>query len=209
MRRIIHTLSLALLALGLLAGCAMPFAQEAGHAGHAEPDPMSAGTLIEPPTPLTDFTLPSSAGAPLGLADLRGKPTLIFFGFTHCPDICPTTLADFKQAKEALGPDGERVNFVLISVDPARDTPEVLASYVQNFDPAFIGLQGEEATLRRISRDYGLYYQAQPAAADGSYDVQHSSAIYLADAEGRLRVVYSYGTPADTYVGDLRRLLEE
>lgn len=209
MRQTLRTLGAALLALGLLAGCAVPFAQEAGHAGHAADDSMTAGTVIDPPTPLSDFSLPSSGGAPLGLAELRGKPTLIFFGFTNCPDVCPTTMADFKQAKDALGADGGRVNFVLISVDPERDTPEALARYLGNFDPAFIGLQGDEATLRRIGRDYGLYYQAQPPREDGSYDVEHSSASYLADAEGRLRVVYSYGTPADTYVGDLRKLLAE
>jgi len=199
--------ALALLALALLGGCAALTPQQADHDHNA--DPMTAGTRIDPPTPLTDFSLPSSAGAPIGLADLRGKPSLIFFGFTNCPDVCPLTMADFKQAKEALGADGERVNYVLISVDPERDTPEALARYVAQFDPAFVGLQGDEATLRRIGRDYGLYSQRQPPAADGSYSVDHSSAIYLADAEGRLRVVYSYGTPPDVYTADVRALLAE
>jgi protein SCO1/2 len=199
-------LLLPLLAL-LLAGCAQPAAQD-GHDDHAvETDPMAAGTILEPPTQIVDFTMPSSRGAPLGLAELKGKPTLIFFGFTNCPDVCPTTMAEFKRAKAELGADGDQVNFVLVSVDAERDTPEALATYVQAFDPAFIGLQGEEATLRAIGRDFGLYWQKQPPAADGSYSVDHSSAAYLLDAQGRLSIVYSYGTPYTTYVKDLRAML--
>lgn len=200
-------LILPLLAL-LLAGCAQPAAQ-GGHDDHAAPeaDPMAAGTVLEPPTQIADFTMPSSRGAPLGLAELKGKPTLIFFGFTNCPDVCPTTMAEFKRAKAELGADGEQVNFVLISVDAERDTPEALATYVQAFDPAFIGLQGEEATLRAIGRDFGLYWQKQPPEPDGSYNVDHSSAAYLLDAQGRLSIVYSYGTPYTTFVKDLRAML--
>lgn len=197
---------LAVLVAALLAACAAPAAQQAGTAD----EDFYQGTQIDPPAPLTDFTLPSSTGAPIGLTDLRGKPTLIFFGYTSCPDVCPTTMVDFKKAKDELGADSAGVNFVLISVDPERDTPEVLARYLQNFDPAFIGLQGDDATLRRIGRDYGLYYQRHtPETEGGPYLVDHSSAIYLADAEGRLRTIYSYGTPAEVYVRDLRRLMDE
>jgi protein SCO1/2 len=136
---------LPLLAL-LLAGCARP--QPAAEHNHAdEVDPMTAGTVLNPPTVLADFTLPSSRGAPISLADLKGRPTLVFFGFTNCPDVCPTTMAEFKRARDALGADGERVNYLLISVDPERDTPEVLARYVEAFDPAFVGLQGAAAYL--------------------------------------------------------------
>lgn len=197
---------LPLLAL-LLAGCAQP--QPAVEHNHAvADDPMTAGTVLDPPTVLADFTLPSSTGEPLSLADLKGRPTLVFFGFTNCPDVCPTTMAEFKRAKEELGVDGERVNYVMISVDPERDTPEVLARYLGAFDPAFVGLQGDDATLRRIGRDFGLYYERQPPAADGSYDVTHSSAAYLLDSEARLSIVYSYGTPYTTFVRDIRAMLE-
>jgi protein SCO1/2 len=200
-------LLLPLLAL-LLAACARP-AAESSHGDHAaEADPMTAGTVLEPPAEVADFSMPSSLGRPLGLADLKGKPTLIFFGFTHCPDVCPTTMAEFKRAKDELGPDGERVNFVLVSVDPERDTPEALATYVQAFDPAFIGLQGEEPTLRTIGRTFGLYWEKQPPAADGSYEVEHSSAAYLLDQEGRLSILYSYGTPHTTFAADLRKMLD-
>jgi protein SCO1/2 len=199
-------LSLAPLLALLLAGCAQP--QPAAEHNHAvEADPMSAGTVLDPPTELVDFSMASSRGAPLSLADLKGRPTLVFFGFTNCPDVCPTTMAEFKRARDALGADGERVNYLLISVDPERDTPEVLARYVEAFDPAFVGLQGDEATLRRIGRDFGLYYEQQPPAADGSYSVDHSAAAYLLDSEARLRVVYSYGTPYTTFVRDIRGML--
>lgn len=192
----------------ILAGCAQPAAQDE-HA-HAEADPMTAGTVLEPPTVMTDFSMASSAGRPISLADLRGKPSLIFFGFTSCPDVCPTTLAEFKRVKDGLGDSGDQVNYVFISVDPQRDTPEVLATYVGAFDPTFIGLQGDEATLRQIGRDYGLFYEVHsPAAGSDGYDVDHSSAAYLADGAGRLRVVYSYGTPHTTLEADVRKLLDE
>jgi protein SCO1/2 len=190
--------------LVLLAACG-PAAATDPHAGHAmQGDPMESGTLLDPPTTLVDFSLPSSRGGTLGLAELRGKPTLIFFGFTNCPDVCPTTMAEFQRAKAELGEQGEAVNFVLISVDPERDTPEALARYVEAFDPAFIGLQGDDATLRRIGRDFGLFYERQAPAADGSYNVDHSAAAYMLDAEGRLKMVYSYGMPYTTFVRDLR-----
>jgi protein SCO1/2 len=208
MRRTLPLL-LALLAL-LLAGCAQPAAQgnhSAEEHNHAT-DPMAAGTVLDPPSQIADFSMPSSLGRPVTLADLKGKPTLLFFGFTNCPDVCPTTMAEFKRAKAELGAAGDEVNFVLISVDPERDTPEVLAAYVQAFDPAFLGLQGEEATLRQISRTFGLYWEKQAPAADGSYSVDHSSAAYMLDPEGRLKILYSYGTPYTTFVSDLRSMLD-
>ena len=198
---------LLMLLLTLLAGCA----QATTHEGHMADgaDPMAAGTVLDPPTQLVDFTLPSSLGRPMGLADLKGKPTLLFFGFTNCPDYCPTTLADFKRTKADLGADGDKVNYLLISVDPERDTPDVLASYVSGFDPSFVGLQGDDATLRKIGRDFGLFYERQPPDSSGAYDVDHSSAVYLLDTEGGLRVLYSDGTPYTTYVQDLRRMIAD
>lgn len=195
-------LTLAALLLALAAGCAGPAPEPT-----AAPD---AGTIIEPPVALSAFTLPSSRdGAPLGLADLAGGPTLLFFGYTFCPDVCPTTLSDMKRTRELLGADGAGLNVVFISVDPERDTPEVLARYMGAFDPSFIGLQGDEATLRRIGKEYGLYYQRRQVEGSATYLMDHSAAIYLIDGAGRLRTIYSYGTPPAVLQAGVARLLAE
>ncbi len=189
--------------LALLGGCALASAPAA---------PSSAPVIIDPPAALSDFRLPASAGGELSLSDLRGQPVLLYFGFTRCPDYCPITLSEFRRAREALGPDGERVHFVLISVDPANDTPEVLATYLSGFGAGFIGLQGNDATLRRISKEYGLTYSSGSGHQHGSHGghgVVHSTASYLIDQNGRLRVVYLYGTAADVYARDIRALLNE
>lgn len=171
---------------------------------------MEQGTRIEPPAQLSDFTLPSSLGRDLSLSELRGKPVVLFFGYTFCPDVCPMTLSELKRVKAELGADGERLQVVFVSVDGARDTPEVLARHLAAFDPDFIGLQGDDATLRRIGPEYGLYYQRNtPAGTSAAYLVDHSSATYLIDAEGRLRIVYSFGTSPEVIAAGVRELLKE
>ncbi len=203
-------LTLMLLML-LLAACAAPGQPDGERAAVAETDvEESAGTPIEPPQALSDFTLPSSRGEPMSLSDLQGKPTMLFFGYTFCPDVCPMTLADFKQVKANLGDQADQVNFVFVSVDGQRDTPERLAQYVESFDPAFLGLQGDEATLREIGSDYGLYYKAHsPEGTSAQYLVDHSSASYLIDAEGKLRMVYSFDTPPEIVSTDLQAMLAQ
>lgn len=202
-----HILIPLCIALILLSACSTPVpASEPA----AAPEP-GQGTPIDPPAQLSDFTLPSSReGQPLSLSDLRGQPVLIFFGYTFCPDVCPLTFSEFKRAKGILGADGERMQVLFISVDPERDTPEVLSRYVTAFDPGFIGLQGDEATLRRIGKEYGLYYQKREVeGSSAGYLVDHSSASYLVDAEGRLRMVYSYGTAPEVIAEGVRDLLDE
>jgi protein SCO1/2 len=171
---------------------------------------VSTSTIIDPPTVLSDFSLPASTGGEVRLSDLRGQPVLLYFGYTRCPDYCPITLSEFRKARDLLGTDGERVHFVLISVDPVYDTPEVLATYLQAFGAGFIGLQGNDATLRRISKEYGLTYRHGGGHQHhGSAGVEHSTASYLIDQNGRLRIVYPYGTAASVYVEDIRTLLKE
>ncbi len=192
-----------LLALFLLSSCTL---------ASAPTTTSSNPTIIDPPARLSDFRLPASTGGELSLSDLRGQPVLLYFGFTRCPDYCPITLSEFRRARDELGPDGSRVHFVLISVDPANDTPETLASYLRAFGDGFIGLQGNDATLRRISKEYGLTYRSGSGhqhSSHSSHGVVHSTASYLIDQDGRLRVVYPYGTAASVYVQDIRTLLNE
>ena len=158
------------------------------------------------------------------LSDLRGHAVLMFFGYTHCPDVCPTTLADYRLVKEALGVEADGVRFVFVSVDSARDTPAVLADYLGQFDPDFIGLTGDEATLRQMGAEYGLLFQRDTITvghdhADGddhehaeeldsdNYFVEHTSPSFLIDSEGYLRRVYFYGTDSERIVQGIRELL--
>lgn len=165
---------------------------------------------IDPPKDLVNFTLTDQDGNQTSLSDLQGKPVLMFFGFTHCPDVCPTTMAEFRIIKNELGDLGDDVTFMLISVDGSRDTPETLNAYLEQFDPAFIGLTGDEDYVRRIGTDYFLYFnraefEGTPSAA--GYLVDHTAYSYLIDPDGRLRVIYPFQAPRDMIVQDLRDML--
>ncbi len=210
MLTVFNRLTLMLLTL-LLAACTTSGRPDGDSVAVVETDGTeAAGTPIEPPQELTDFTLPSSRGEPVSLSDLQGRPTMLFFGYTFCPDVCPITLAEFKQVKANLGDQADQVNFVFISVDGRRDTPERLAQYVESFDPAFLGLQGDETTLRKIGGDYGLYYKAHsPEGTSAQYLVDHSSASYLIDAAGQLRMVYVFNTPPEIISNDLQTMLAQ
>lgn len=167
-----------------------------------------AGTAIDPPRELTEWTFRSTRGEPISLSDLRGKPTLIFFGYTNCPDFCPATLGDFKRIKAQLGTRGDDVNYVFISVDPDRDTPAALKQYVEFFDPSFIGLSGDETTLRQIAPEYGLYYQHREIeGSQAGYFVDHTVVTYLLDREARLVKIYSHQVEPDTIGDDLAAML--
>lgn len=163
---------------------------------------------IDPPRALTDFTLTNQHGEPTSLSDLQGKPVLLFFGFTHCPDICPTTFAEFRVIKRELGELGDQANFVMVSVDGTRDTPEVLRDYVEKFDPAFIGLTGDEEDVRAVSTDYYLFFNRSagtPTAA--GYLVDHTAYSYLIDQQGNLRTIYPFQAPLNLIVDDMRKLI--
>jgi protein SCO1/2 len=145
----------------------------------------------------------------MSLSNLRGKPVVLYFGYTFCPDICPTTLADITRARYNLGERADEVHFVMVSVDPERDTPEVLKAYLANFNENFIGLQGEPQVLRQIGPDYGLFYQKREIeGTSAAYLIDHSAATYLIDEQGRLMMIYGYGIPADVISSDLQTYLE-
>ncbi len=165
------------------------------------------GSLIDPPFSAPDITLNDQNGQPFRLSDQRGRIVLIFFGYTHCPDICPTTLAQFKQARTQLGSQADQVRFVFITVDPQRDTAERMKTYLAALDPTIIGLSGSEADLTPVWSHYGVYRQKQAGPTPDDYSMDHSTQVYLVDKQGNLRLTYAYGTPTDNMVQDIRYLL--
>ncbi|PWH14661.1 MAG: SCO family protein [Anaerolineae bacterium] len=166
------------------------------------------GTLIEPPLPMADFQLTDQHGATFRLSDLKGKLVLVFFGYTYCPDVCPITLAEFKQVRANLAQQAEKVRFVFITVDPQRDTPQVLAKHLQNFDAQFIGLTGAEEELAKVWKQFGAYRQIRQVEGMQNYLVDHSARIYVLDAEQNLILTYPYDIGARILLEDLRHLLK-
>lgn len=155
-----------------------------------------------------EFTLTTTEGRPFRLSDQRGKIVLMFFGFTSCPDVCPTTLAEAKRIMERLGDETENVRFVFITVDPERDTPERLGQYVSNFHPEIIGLTGTPEELQTMFDAYGIYAAKVPledSAAD--YTMDHTARVFLVDQDGRLRLSYAFGTPDEDILQDVQYLL--
>jgi len=140
------------------------------------------------------------------LADFRGKVVTVFFGFTHCPDACPTTLAEMAQVVKELGADGGKVQVLFVTVDPERDTQQALSEYVPSFNPAFLGLYGDLDATARAAKEFKVYYQKQPVKGSG-YSVDHSAGTFILDREGRLRLFASYGQGAAAMLHDIRRLL--
>lgn len=158
------------------------------------------------------FHLADHNGRPRSLADFEGKVVMMFFGFTNCPDVCPTTMADLARVVRKLGGAGERVQVLLVTVDPARDTPEALARYVTAFHPAFLGLRGEERTTQDLAREFKAFYAArQPQHGQGHdhYMVDHTRAIYVFDRKGKLRLLMTSGRNVDQMTADVALLLKE
>lgn len=200
-----HLLAL-IIAVGLIfAVSACASGRAASSAARRTPIPTTAedgtylGEVITPPLRMQDFVLPSSQPEITRLSDLNGQWRLIFFGYLHCPDFCPMTLSEYRQVKRLLGADEANVTFIYISMDAARDTPEAIRDYLANFDTAFVGFSGDDATLARIQPDYGFYYRRR--VVEGSrieYVVDHSTRTYLLDREGYLRSTFTYDTEPET-----------
>lgn len=153
------------------------------------------------------FTLESASGGQRSLADFRGKLVVVFFGFTQCPDVCPTTLSDFAEAKKQLGAKGEKLQVVFITIDPERDTAAVLAQYVPGFDPSFIALRGSAEQTAATAREFKIFYQKVAGKTPTSYTMDHTAGAYVFDTDGHVRLFVRHGTSVDDIVADLRRLL--
>lgn len=154
-----------------------------------------------------DFQLPDADGKVRSLQEFRGNAVVVFFGFTQCPDVCPTTLTELAQAKKLLGPQGERVQGIFITVDPERDTPEVLKAYMANFDPGFVALRGTPEQLAALAKDFKVYYKKVEGKTPTSYTMDHSAASFIYDPQGRLRLYTRYGLGAQALADDLKILL--
>jgi protein SCO1/2 len=185
----------ALLCAGLIAGCR----NEAPSFKSTDITGADYGKQLT----LTD----SATGKPASLEDFRGKLLLVFFGFTHCPDICPTTLLKAAEVRKALGSKAEKLQVLFVTVDPERDTPEVLSKYVPSFDPSFIGLRGNGDETTKAAREFKVFFQKVPNRDGTGYNVDHTAASYVLDTQGRLRLFVRHTQPVEEIVADLQQLL--
>ncbi len=171
--------------------------------------PTFHGTVIQSPDVVGDFTLTASTGEQISLSDLRGQVVLMYFGYTFCPDACPTTLNELKKVPPALGDRADEVQVVMVTVDPQRDTPEVLREYLSYFDPSFLGLTGTEEEVLAAATPLGIYFSAHEGSAATGYLVDHTTSVLAIDKDGYLRLLYSFETPGEDIAADMRHLVRQ
>ncbi len=155
-----------------------------------------------------DFRLVDHTGKARSMADFRGKTVLMFFGFVQCPDVCPTTLSDLKKVMANLGPDADKFQVLFITVDPARDTEQVLSKYVAAFHPSFIALRGDREATNKVTRDFKIVAQIQEGQTPETYTVNHSSNSLVFDPQGRLRLIVAYGMDVEKLTSDIQLLIK-
>ena len=155
-----------------------------------------------------NFALPDQNGQVRSLKDFAGKVVVVFFGFTQCPDVCPASMAELAQIKKSLGSDGDKLQAIFITVDPERDTPELLKAYMGNFDPTFLALRPAIDKLPEVAIDFKIYYKKVEGKTPGSYSMDHSAGSYVYDAKGQIRLYNRYGTGPEGLTSDIRLLLK-
>lgn len=165
------------------------------------------GTVIQSQTPAPDIALATSTGGTASLRDFEDQVVVVYFGYTFCPDVCPTTLSTLKKAVDELGGKSDDVQVVMVSVDPARDTPETLREYLGFFDPDFLGMTGSEDDIASVATVYGVFFQAEPGTADTGYLVSHTARLMVIDRDGYLKLVMPGEVTVDQLVSDLEYLL--
>lgn len=193
----------ALTAALVLLGATLAFA---GYRWYTMP-PELHGTFIQESWPATDFTLQAADNQTVSLHDFQGKLVLLYFGYTHCPDICPTTLADAKVAMQALGAQADEVQLIMVSVDPERDSPETLAEYVERFDPRFLGVTGTLDEVTAVATAYGATFFKEAGSEATGYLVAHSTQLLVLDRQGQVRHIFPFGVTGEDMAVDLRYLL--
>lgn len=176
--------------LALFAGCGEPI----------------RGVMFDDPLPAAPIVLARHGGGTFDLSAEKGKVVALYFGYTHCPDVCPTTLSDWARARRTLGRRAERVRFVFISVDPERDTPEKASIYAKQFDSTFVGLSGSVEEIEALKRSWGIAAYPEGDVQSNAYAVAHPAATFVVDPEGRVRMLIEPGVPGDEMARSLRRL---
>lgn len=189
---------MALLLIGAVAAGTYFFAGPASFRGttYAEPYPVAP-----------EIELTRADGKTFRLSDMHGKIVLLFFGYTSCPDVCPTTMAELNQVLGKLGQDANQVQVLYVTVDPERDTPERVQDYVNHFNPSFIGLSGSEAELARVWNGYGVYREIVDSTSAAGYLVDHTARVTVIDQQGNLRISFPFDTPVEDIVHDVKLLL--
>ncbi len=167
------------------------------------------GSQIDPPVPAADFTLTDQNGQAFTLSDQRGKLDLIFFGYTNCPDVCPITLTTYARVRARLGDQADNVRFIFITVDPERDTTVQIKTHLAHFDPQIIGLTGTRLELEPVWKEYGVFQSQHESADLAHYDVDHSSRIYVVDAQGNWRMTYPAEMDWQAIVSDVQHMLKD
>ena len=199
MKKSIWTFGFGLvIGLALIALIALPYLQS--YTFH--------GTVLQSSQPAPDFELTTDHGQKVSLKDYKGMVVLLYFGYTFCPDVCPATLSELSKALEILGNQADKVQTIMISVDPERDTPEILADYVAHFHPSFIGVTGSPEEIAQVATLYGIFYEAHEDTAATGYLVDHTATVMVIDQTGHLKLVFPFGTPAENIAEDLAHLLK-
>ena len=192
--RFIRAIALLGLIFGLLAAC-------------AEKKPEFRSIDLTGADYAKNFSLPDASGQTRTLADFKGKAVVLFFGFAQCPDVCPTTMAEVAAAKKSLGKDAEKVTAIFITVDPERDTPQVLKAYMESFDPSFTALRGTPEQTAALAKAFKIYYKKVEGKTPTSYTIDHTAASFVYDPQGKLRLYTRYGMGAQALADDLKILL--
>ena len=156
-----------------------------------------------------DFPLTDHNGQARHITDFAGKVVVVFFGFTQCPDVCPTSMQEMAEVKRMLGKDGDRLQAIFVTVDPERDTADMLKAYMGNFDPSFLALRGTPEQTAAVAKDFKIYFKKVDGKTPTSYTMDHSAGSYIYDTQGRLRVYYRYGSGVEALAADVRSLLDE
>ncbi len=194
-------LALLVLASALLAGCDKPGTAGPGSTASFRAVDITGAEYAR------QISLQDPDGKPRTLADFKGKVAVVFFGYTQCPDVCPTTMAELAQVKKSLGADGERIQGVFVTIDPERDTPELLKAYMGSFDASFVALRGNAEQTAATAKEFKVFYAKVPGKTEGSYTMDHTAGSYVFDAAGKVRLFVRYGSGAEALAADLKALL--